>query len=57
MTPQRFREVELRACLTEQERLEGWHFCNEWDGMCVHPESPEAEACDCPLRKQREEWR
>ena len=51
MTPQRATALERgQAELTTEEKAEGWHFCNEWDGMLVHPDSPEAEACDCPLR-------
>ena len=31
----------LAAKLTLEERLEGWHFCCEWDGLLVDPMSPE----------------
>lgn len=51
MTPQRAAALERgQAELTPEESAQGWHFCNEWDGMLCHPDSPEAEACGCPLR-------
>jgi hypothetical protein len=54
MTPQRRAAVERGAPLTDAEKAAGWHFCNEWDGMCLHPDSPEAQVCGCPLRAKHE---
>ncbi len=33
--------------LTEEEIKKGWHFCWDWDGLLVHPDSPEGECCRC----------
>lgn len=34
----RFVELDIEAKLTIQERQEGWHFCDEWDGMLTQGE-------------------
>lgn len=33
--------------LTQAEIEEGWHFCPEWDGLLIHPNDKETEACTC----------
>jgi hypothetical protein len=34
--------------LTEDERLEGWHFCMDWDGLLVGPGMEmELKHCTC----------
>jgi hypothetical protein len=33
--------------LTEQEIAQGWHFCNEFDGLLVGPGSYELHCCHC----------
>lgn len=25
------------ACLSEDELKKGWHFCDSWDGLLIHP--------------------
>lgn len=34
--------------LNEEELKQGWHFCDEWDGLLIHPDSPEFAVCTCP---------
>ena len=54
MTRDRRIEVEVFGSrLTEDEVLDGWHFCFEWDGMLVGPGMDEQDACTC-FRKARE---
>lgn len=31
--------------------LPGVHFCPDWDGLPICDDSPEKEACTCPLIK------
>ena len=38
--------------LTEDEVKAGWHFCDEWDGLLVHPDSVEFQHCTCPHMTQ-----
>ena len=35
--------------MTEQESLEGWHFCWGWDGMLLnrHHDHDEMKSCPC----------
>jgi len=33
--------------LTKEEWEAGWHWCNEWDGMLVGPDTDEALVCSC----------
>lgn len=33
--------------LTLVEIMDGWHFCNEWDGLLVGPGMGELEVCHC----------
>lgn len=33
--------------LTEEEIKEGWHFCLDFDGLLVGPETAEATVCIC----------
>lgn len=35
------------SSLHPEELRDGWHFCPEWDGLLISPESPEAAACTC----------
>ena len=56
---QRYRALERAGCgITDEEARKGWHFCDEWDGMLLHP-SMEAEwescACFTPETKARYE--
>jgi hypothetical protein len=49
MTDDRYRALmsddELR--LTDEELREGWHFCDQFDGLLVGPGMPEMETCHC----------
>jgi hypothetical protein len=49
MTNERWKELwenqELE--LTEQEIVEGWHFCYDWDGLLIGPGMMEMECCTC----------
>ncbi len=35
------------ACLTDAEFKEGYHFCDDWDGLLVGSEDRELECCTC----------
>lgn len=40
----------LEQRIAEKWRAEGRfriHWCNDWDGMLIHAEMPEAECCTC----------
>jgi len=39
----------LNAQLTKEEIKQGWHFCIEWDGLLIHPDMPEFDACSCEI--------
>jgi hypothetical protein len=49
--------------LTAQELADGWHWCDEWDGLLIHVDDREFEHCKCgfmekfrtPKRLQRME--
>lgn len=49
MNPNRWIELEKSQTkeLTEEEILEGWHFCPDWDFMLVGPKMLEQEYCMC----------
>jgi len=38
--------------LTEAERLEGYHYCWDWDELFVGPGDKEAECCTCFSAKE-----
>jgi hypothetical protein len=33
--------------LTPEELQEGWHWCEEWDGLLIHPDDAEFRSCAC----------
>jgi hypothetical protein len=33
--------------LTAEEVEAGWHWCDEWDGLLIHVDDVEFEACRC----------
>ena len=35
--------------ISMKELQEGWHFCEDWDGLLVGPGMPEMECCHCSL--------
>jgi hypothetical protein len=50
MTKKRYNELMDQAnnlSLTKEEMAEGWHWCNEWDGLLVGPGDRELECCSC----------
>lgn len=59
MTTERYKQLmsELMkgkpSGLTYAEMAEGWHFCQDWDGLLVGPECAEAESCYCQLDDHR----
>ena len=42
-------ECDRQESLTLQERLEGWHYCIDWDFMIIGPGMPEMKHCNCDL--------
>lgn len=65
MSPERFKnhvehsihiEVELLEPYTEEEFNEGYHYCQDWDGLFISPNDPEWDCCGChPLKNKTEE--
>jgi len=49
MTKERYNYLmnSLGAELTEEEIQQGYHFCQDYDGLLVGPESPEIQNCTC----------
>lgn len=35
------------SSLSEDECVEGWHWCEEWDGLLVGPGMQELDSCTC----------
>jgi hypothetical protein len=35
------------VCISDEELAEGWHWCNEFDGLLVGPEMGELRFCKC----------
>ena len=33
--------------LSDDEISQGWHFCDDWDGLLIGPGMGEMEACEC----------
>jgi hypothetical protein len=33
--------------LTAEELAEGWHWCEEWDGLLIHVDDDEFDCCSC----------
>lgn len=38
--------------LNEREIKDGWHFCDDWDGLLIHPDSDEFRHCCCSHMKE-----
>lgn len=50
MTPERRFNCEiLNRPLTQEEILQGYHYCPDWDYMLIGPEDPETECCTCAI--------
>lgn len=48
MSEDRYQELERGAFeLTEQEIEDGWHWCNDFDGLLVGPGMEEQKYCHC----------
>jgi len=49
MTNERYAELmkNMDAVLTDEEIKEGFHFCDDYDGLLVGPTSPEVQNCTC----------
>jgi len=56
MTKERYNEImNDNSELTEEEMKRGWHFCQEWDRLLIHPSMKEADYCNCPAYNQMDE--
>ena len=50
MNTKRYIEIDNAGTgLTKEELEQGWHFCNDWDGMLVGPGCDEADCCTCGI--------
>ena len=38
--------------LTAQELADGWHWCDEWDGLLIHSDDREFDHCKCDFMKK-----
>jgi hypothetical protein len=38
--------------LTADEIANGWHWCDEWDGLLIHADDREFEHCKCDFMKK-----
>ena len=38
--------------LTAEEVANGWHWCDEWDGLLIHADDREFEHCKCDFMKK-----
>ena len=38
--------------LTAEELANGWHWCDEWDGLLIHSDDREFEHCKCDFMKK-----
>jgi hypothetical protein len=49
MTKERYKELNnsTQGSLTTKEVNEGWHWCDEWDGLLVGPGMSEMNCCSC----------
>lgn len=49
MTDERYLKLSLdyEDELTEEEIMQGWHWCQDWDFMLLGPGMPEMSGCNC----------
>ena len=48
MNRERYTELDRSGTgLTPEEWDQGWHWCVEWDGLLVGPNTEEALVCSC----------
>lgn len=46
--------VEEKDWYTEEEFEQGYHFCVDWDGLFITPDSEEFKCCTChPLKRSK----
>ena len=51
MTDERWRTLMCGLdALSKDEIEEGWHWCPDWDGLLVGPDSGKALFCECILK-------
>ena len=56
MNRERWMEIEFgNSPLTQEEIDQGYHFCYEWDEMCIGPDMPEWDVCLCDIKKKVEQ--
>ena len=44
---QPFDDEDFIVMLTAEELKNGWHWCDEWDGLLIHTDDVEFEHCNC----------
>lgn len=49
MSEERYKELmsSFDGELTDKEIDDGWHFCNDWDGLLIHTTHDEMQGCHC----------
>lgn len=51
MNKERYEELmyDEGLSLTEEEKLEGYHFCWDLNGLLIHKDDLEASRCNCNI--------
>jgi hypothetical protein len=44
---QPFDDEDFIVMLTAEELKNGWHWCDEWDGLLIHTDDIEFKHCTC----------
>jgi hypothetical protein len=53
---QPFDDEDFIVMLTAEELKNGWHWCDEWDGLLIHTDDVEFTHCKCEfMNKFRKE--
>jgi len=53
---QPFDDEDFIVMLTAEELKNGWHWCDEWDGLLIHTDDIEFKHCKCEfMNKFRKE--
>ena len=53
---QPFDDEDFIVMLTADELKNGWHWCDEWDGLLIHTDDIEFKHCKCEfMNKFRKE--
>jgi hypothetical protein len=45
-------EGDESVMLTAAELKNGWHWCDEWDGLLIHIDDAEFKQCKCDFMKK-----